>query len=313
MLKAIHELFKGGAQEATAEFRNHLRQTRSKAPPLRMELVAATDTAWLRAPAVEEIIERLAGIGFEPAGVVAVQGNDKVAMAGFVAPKHRSFATIPRTGEKAFVSFMSHFSDGTAVEYSNMPVPFEPPRPDWLIHRRHPGETPENLWAAFMAERPAKEAIETFRDGFGATNMENYARYQAWFSERGGATQDELAARFKAIGKLASGKEGEELLKMARSDEIESSLCNWWRLQKETPAPLEAVLDSLIIIHDELSPDLLINAYWCGTNDFRVKETEIAKGRPREAFARVVSERGGKLRKVLEKNTPLAADFYLPS
>jgi hypothetical protein len=234
-------------------------------------------------------------------------------MAGFVAPQHRVFATVPRTGDKAFVSFMSRFSDWSAIEFSNMPAPFEPPRPDWLTHRREVGASVEELWTTFLAARPSKETVATPIDGFGLANMENYSRYQEWLSERGGATRDELAARFKAIGKLPFGKEGDEFLKMARSDEVERSLCNWWRLQKETPAPLDAVLDSLIIIHDELSPDLLINAYWCGSNDFKVKETDLAQGRPREAFARVVSERGGKLRKVLEKNTPLEADFYLPS
>jgi hypothetical protein len=104
-----------------------------------------------------------------------------------------------------------------------------------------------------------------------------------------------------------------EILNMARSDEVERSLCNWWRLQLDTPFPLEQVLESLIIIHDELSPELLINAYWCATDDFKAKDADFAAAGPREAFGRVVSSRGARLRRVYQKRTPLEADFYLPA
>jgi hypothetical protein len=99
---------------------------------------------------------------------------------------------------------------------------------------------------------------------------------------------------------------------MARSDEAERALCNWWRLQSDPPVPLEQVLESLVIVHDEMIPDLLINAYWCATDDFKAKDADFAAGRPREAFARVVSSRGARLRGVYQKRTPLEADFYLP-
>ncbi len=148
--------------------------------------------------------------------------------------------------------------------------------------------------------------------GFAASNVDDFFRYQAWMAERGGATRDELATRYVAIGKLPIGEEGESFLNMARSDEVERSLCNWWRLRPDTSSELEQVLESLIIVHDEMTPDLLINAYWCGTDDFEAKDADFVAGTPREAFARVVSSRGASLRRVHQKRTPLEADFYLP-
>ncbi len=312
MLKLIEGMFKKRAEGATAEFRNHVRQVRSKTPPLRVELVATTDASWLDAPAVQQVVQDLVHIGFQLAGVLAVKGNDKAVMAGFAAPEHRASASIPKSGDRVFVSFISHFTDGSAFECSNMPVPFEPPCPDWLVRQRRVGASPQELWSSFLAERPAKGMTESTVSGFAASNVDDFFRYQAWMTERGGATRDELAARYKAVGKLPAGEEGESFLNMARNDEVERSLCNWWRMQANTPSPLEAVLESLIIVHDEMSPDLLINTYWCATDDFKAKDADFAAGRPREAFARAVSSRGARLRRVYQKRTPLEADFYLP-
>ena len=71
-------------------------------------------------------------------------------------------------------------------------------------------------------------------------------------------------------------------------------------------------MESLIIIHDELTPDLLAVPYWCGTGDYKARESDFADGTAREAFARTNTQRGGRLRKVAEKRTGLAADYYLP-
>lgn len=43
-----------------------------------------------------------------------------------------------------------------------------------------------------------------------------------------------------------------------------------------------------------------------------VTRWRITGGTLREAFARVVSNRGAPLRRVYQKRTPLEADFYLP-
>lgn len=312
MLKSIQQLFRKRADEATAGFKEHVLKIRSKTPPLKIELVAAADASWLEVPAAQQIVQQLARTGFQPAGVLAVKGNEKAVVAGFAAVEHRVYATIPKGGDPFFVSFISHFTDGTAFESSNQPVPMELPCPEWLVRRRHVGVSMQELWSAFLSERPAKDLAESTVAGFATSNTDDFFRYQAWMAERGGMTREELALRFKAIGKLPVGQEGESLLKMARNDEVERSLCNWWRLQKDAPSPLEAVLESLIIIHDEMSRDVVVNAYWCATYDFGVKEADFAEGSPREAFARVLSSRGSKLRRVHQKCTPLEADFYLP-
>ena len=273
----------------------------------------SSDTGWLEAPAYRELTDFLSKIGFEAAGVVAAKGNPRIAMAGFAAPQHASFATVPKHRAQAFVSFRSDFEDGSVFECSNMPVALEPPYPVWLTHRRRVGIPADALWSYFLEERPIKRMSEATLVRFLSSETEVMFRYQAWMAQRGGHTREELAARFRIGGKLPAGAEGETLLDFARNNEVEQALCNWWRLQADAPCPLEQVLDSLVIIHDELSPSQLVNAYWCSTNDYKAAEAVFDDGRARDAFARVVAARGARLRQVLQKRTPLDADFYLPS
>jgi hypothetical protein len=280
---------------------------------LRVELVAAVDASWVEAPAVRQAVQQLTQTGFQTAGVLAVKGNDRVTVAGFAAPQHQAYASMAKSGDNAFVTFDSHFSDGSIFEYSNAPVPFEVPCPDWFFRKRRVGASTTELWTAFLAERPAKALAECTVTGFAATSMDDVFRYQAWMAGRGGATRAELAVRFQAIGKLPAGEERESFLNAARSDEVDCSLCSWWRLQPDAPFALDEVLGSLIIVHDEMSLDWLANIYWAGTDDFKPKEPDFSASTPREAFARVVSNRGARLRRVYQKRTPLEADFYLPA
>jgi hypothetical protein len=313
MLKLIESMFRKKAEAATADFRNHIQQVRSRTQPLRIELVRSADAAWLDSEASRPIVDFLMQLGFQRAYVVAVKGNDKAVIAGFASPQHCVLASIPKGSAHVFLSFVTHFTDGCAFECSNMPFPFEPPCPEWLVRRRHTGTSPRDLWTAFLAARPSKPMQPAPPESFAESNVDDFFRYQVWMAERGGATREELETRYRAIGKLPAGEEAEGFLNMARSDEIERAMCSWWRLQSDAPCPLEQVMESLIVVHDELSPDLLINAYWCGTNDFKAKDQDFTTRSPREAFAGVVAGRGSLLRKVFEKRTSLQADFYLPS
>ena len=258
------------------------------------------------------MVDFLLQSGFQRAGVVVVRGNDKAIVAGFASPENRVMASISKGGDLVYLSFVSHFNDGSAFECTNMPVPFEPPYPEWFVHRRYTGASAQNLWSAFLSERPSKPMQPASPNLFAESSEDDFSRYQAWMAERGGATREELETRYKAIRKLPAGKEADNFLKMARHDEAERALCNWWRLQADAPYPLDQIIDTLIIIHDDLPSDLLINAYWYGSNDFKVKDADFSGGSPRDTFARVAANRGSAINRIFQKRTPLQADFYVP-
>ncbi len=301
------------AETAAAEYRNHLRQIRSRTQPVKIELVPSFDTEWLNNPAISGVTDYLQQSGFKPARVMALKGNANVVLAGLANLQQGAFAAIPKNGHQALVTFTTHYVDGTVFECSNAPVAFEPPCPKWLQRHRQSKMTPQDIWVFFIKNRPQSGVVPVTEEGVSQFNEQIFHRYQAWMAERGGASRDELEMSFRAIGKMpVAEEEAIPFLNMARSDEIERALCNWWRMQADAPIPIENILDSLLIIHDELPRELLINAYWCGTNDFYSKECQLAGTLPREAFAELNRQRGSPLRKVFEKSSPLKADFYLP-
>jgi hypothetical protein len=313
LLRLFETMLRKEGEAATAEFRNHIRQVRLKAKPLRIELVPSAETSWLETAPAGLVVEFLLQSGFESAGVFTIKGSEKAVVAGFAAAQHGVFATVLKGTTQPYVSLVSDFTDGSSFECSNMAVPFEMPCPEWLVRKRYTGASPQDLWSRFLAERPSKPMQAATAGSFADWCADAYFRYQVWMAERGGATRDELETRYRALGKLPAGEEADRFLDFARSNEIEQAMCNWWRLQSEAPYPLEQVLESLVIVHDELPPDLLLNAYLCWTNDFKVQEADFVGRSPREAFARTVEKRGGLLRMVFQKRTPLQADFYLPA
>lgn len=312
MLNDVKKQFMGEGREATAEYREHLREVRSKAPRLKFQLLPSSDTTWQAQPEAQALVAKLTAKGFHPAGSFAIQPAGQAAFTGFAQVQQGIHAALTHRGDKVFVGLVSRYADGRCVECTNMPIPFEPAYPAWHLCQRQIGASFEALLENLIRIRPKDSPLPAGPEDFAAKAQEDYSRYQAWDAERGGATVKELTARFKAAGKLPTGDEAKAFLVAARSDTVEKALCNWWRLQPSAPFPLEKVIDSLVIVHDDMTPDQLANAYWCATDDY-LKLEDFPKGGAREAFAQVVKQRNAPLRKIFEKRTPLLADFYLSS
>jgi hypothetical protein len=120
-LKLIEGLFRKRAEATTAQFRDHVRQVRTRSLPLRIDLISSSDTAWLDGLAARPVVEFLSQLGFQPAGVVTVKGNDNAVVAGYAAPHYAVYASISKGTDAVFLSFVSHFTDGSAFECIYLP------------------------------------------------------------------------------------------------------------------------------------------------------------------------------------------------
>ena len=309
MFASMLENLGNEAQSATAEFREHLRKQRLGAPSLTLKLVRVPDADCLKSPEAAQVLRKIGEDAY--AGTFTVEKMPQFVTLGFADGQAGAYVSILALGKHIFTSLQSICTDGRSREYTNMPAAFEAPRPEWMTHKRCPGSSFEEMRKMFMEGQPSNRASNVSVSEFPRVVEDEYARYQAWLAERGGLRRDELAQKLKAGGKLPGGDEGEELLNQMRADEIEKALANWWKLQAGTPAPMEDIADKLVVIHDEMPVDRVVNAYWCGTSDWKARDRDFV-GPPREAFAQVLRDRGAKLKKVLEKTTPLRADFYLP-
>lgn len=311
-LQSMEAQVRQQVEAATADWREHIAQIRRHAPPLRIELLPASDDAWLRTKHdAADAVAALRRDGFEPAGTFAVKGQAAMRFAGFAHPRRCTHATLIDAGNRLFVGLVRHGTDGCIEEITNLP-PGTTPLPDWIERAHLPGTGPVALLAALDASRhPGPWQSATAAD-FVSRSEEDYARHQAWLAERGGKTTAEVLAALKAANRLPDGDEGEELVRMTRNDEVEKSLWNWLRLQPNLPFAPDDVVTRLVIIYDDEPPGLLVNAWWSAGGDYRVKERELAVGPARAVFEQLARDRHPGLRKVLTKSTPLAADFWLP-
>jgi len=312
MIKLLGKILRKRAAEAIADYRAHLSQVRGKAPPLHLHLQPDPNRAWLDDATARPSVEFLRQRGFDLAGVYTIQGHSHVMVAGFGHPAQAIHTTLTRCNDALTLCFLSRFQDASLFEFTNLPAPYEQPLPEWLVRRRDASLEAPALLDKFLETRPQKPLLPAPVPAFARDLEADYTRYQTWLSDRGGATREELRARCQALEKLPEGADGERFLNLLHGSEIERSLYNWWRLQTQSSPSAGHPLEALVIIHDELPLDLLLNAYWCSTGDFKVKETDFLGAPPREAFARLVVSREAKLKRVLEKRSPIAADFYLP-
>ncbi len=72
-------------------------------------------------------------------------------------------------------------------------------------------------------------------------------------------------------------------------------------------------MESLVIIHDDLTPDLLLQDCWRISENYRFKERDLPDLPPREAWAKLMKDLENPMTKVLEKRTGFPADYYLPA
>jgi hypothetical protein len=299
----------GKVRKAAEEFRAHVIGVRRRPLPLSISVVPAEDAAWTQQPAALERFQALERNGFVPAGCFQVPQLPAYLLCGWVHPTENVQASVEQSGERINLALASRLTDGREFSVRDYPANPGLARPPWDVVEHHPGLPADALIATFFQRRPTVATRPLRPEDFPSLVEEEFRQVQMWRAARGGWT----FAQIKLQKGLPETAETTEELWMERHDSAELWLFNWLRLQPGLPFAPEEVLERLVIVHDDLTPDLLVNAWWVATMDFKAKERLFAEGPPREAFARVNEERGRKLSRVLQKNTGFTADFYLPA
>jgi len=304
------ELF-AEAEKATAEYREHLKTVRSKAPPARMVFVRSATPTLLSGPDAKQKVESLRTAGFVPIGEFEVVSGMKFKLAGFMNPDLRAYAILAPVRNTLNCEFVAEYADNTSL-CVNTSVQFNwMLQPPWRRVIQIAAQSVEELLQVFKANLGDRERLPVSAESYERNLGPDADRSSLWRNDRGGYSTEEL----KALARLSqpSLAEDPEWFANFRMESVDKALFNWLRAQEGLNFAPDAVMDSLLIIHDELEPETLSVAYWSGTSDFKAKAELFAAGVPREAFARVVRERGAPLTKVATKATRLAADYYLPA
>lgn len=299
----------GKVKEATEQFRQHVVQVRRKAPPLEIRLIPDTETEWIRKTPVQDRGLALKLAGFVACGTFRADPIPDFRISGFIHPEDGIRAQITESVERIALVLCSHYHDGTSFNLSDGTPKPGARQPPWRLGGCEPEMPAEDLIRQFKRLRPQSGLQSLGPEDFIGREEEDFRRVQAWRSERGGWTIAEL----KAQKGLKEEDETSDEIRMLRFNTADMWLFNWLRAQRNLPFRPEEEIENLVIIHDDLTPDLLINAWWIVSHDFKAKEDLFVDGPARDAFSRVNREKGKKLRLVFQKTSALAADFYLPA
>ncbi len=281
---------------------------RKKLPPLELARVASDDRAWLAEPEAARRIQALHDAGFTDGAMWGYVGIANLLTFDLIDPTGSVCASVSRQGTRHILELEQHLADGsihsandTEAARGMSPAPFR-----HLQNR--PGIAPELLIADFLAEARARDSIRSSLEQFRQRGTEAFRRTQTWRAERGGWSLDETRAQ---LGLPANSPVTDELNGSWMEIRERWFTC-WLRLQPDLPFDLDAQLGSFICVHDDSDRDMLLLQWIAVTEDAGVRRTDLAEGRPREAFERVNRSRGEPLARVVQKTTAPAADFYLP-
>jgi hypothetical protein len=311
VFKQLEDEFRAEAEGACTEYRQHVRQVRAKASPPRMIVQPAQDESFVRAAEAQERIAQLTQAGFVPAGLFETLGSSGAKLAAFLHAEHRVYAVLTFSKDTIDCDIDADYPDGTeflvtsATRYAWMQ------QPPWKTTLRTESKTIAELLQVFLENAPKQERGPVSAEQFARALQPNLNRAMDWRNDIGGLDRDELKALL--VQQNPAKATDDEGLSSYRLDTIDRALFNWLRIQDNLGFDPNGVMDNLIIVHEELAPELLATAYWAGTGDFKAKAADFSEGGRREAFGRVVAERGAKLRKVAEKKSGLPADYYLPA
>jgi hypothetical protein len=84
-------------------------------------------------------------------------------------------------------------------------------------------------------------------------------------------------------------------------------------MQPEWQDKVDELLETMVIVHEGHTPDLLANNWMASTKLLKPREENFAGEKPLEAFAKVNKEFGQPLQRFAQKRTGFQADFYLPN
>jgi hypothetical protein len=291
------------------EFKAHVQQIRRSLPPMKVCVLPADDLDWTAEPIARIRIEALRASGFQELGGFRLDTIPNYSFVGFIHAAQAAQAQVTRTGANTVLEMSSLYTDGT--EFGDLDLAAKPgyPSAPWTTIRRRPELAPDELIKDFLESRPPQGLVAVTSDSFASRIEEGFHRLQCWRAERGGFT----AAELRQMQGLADDAESWEKAEMLRHDHAQRWLCNWLAAHPDSGVRLSDVLDTLVIVYDEMSADLLANAWWCGTGDIGLRSTEFAGGKPLEVFCELNRRRGAPLRLACQKPPPFAADFYLPN
>ena len=276
-------------------------------PPFRIQLDPSSDNAWTSSKEVQRLAQELAAAGFTPSGTYDIRGIAGARMMIFCHDGSDVMGSVVGLGKKVWLEVKTVLVSGRSISISTGESFDLPQRPgsEYL-----PPAAPNvsALHEQVLRARGSALALPLSSDMLAPLAEQEYAKHANWIAERGGYTREEIC-RVIVRGKKPDHPD----VYFVREQLVRKALANWWILQSDVPRiEPEDFHNCVTIIHDDLLRDTPDYVFSDASGDW---DAEIKKvpGHlpPREAFALLNQMRGEPLVRVVEKTTPLEADFYV--
>ncbi len=303
----------GEAREALQQLVESRVEDRRNAPALECPIREIDRPAWLGDEPFVDWIQALEGRGFQLCGTYE-RPDLHCELAALGHPELNCGATLYCLPGIQIMEFFSASESGDVREASNYAPARFAALPEWFEMRVEYSGGMEKQLDRFLEGHNADACSPVNSESYVALTRDIHHRLTAWKIERGGETWDELRKQMEAGGHLPEDPDEQaDFMDVVRRNDAERHLSAWWKLQSDAPRPLEEVMETLVIIHDDLTPDLLLQDYWRVSENYRFRERDLPDLPPREAWGKLMTELGNPMRKVMEKKTGFPADYYLPA
>lgn len=278
-------------------------------PPFKLKLTPVEgEPEWLAQPEVKRRLDGLKGCGFRVTGVYELEGMFDAYTVGMVQPDTHVLGAVHWLKQHACTDLVCRYADDTSITYCDHAQGAAFARPPQHAIVRDAGAAAGALYQRLLAERRA-DVTPVTADDFVPRFEKAYDESMVWQAERGGYTLEEIRA--EALRGTPDGDP--QIIEDIHQKFAGHALTNWLSMQPDRPEPWDEKELGLVIVHDDLTMRQVTNLINESVdNDDAVAEDQVAQAgaTPRQAFAAINAELEGRFRKVGEKKTPRAADFY---
>ena len=291
-------------REQANEFRMHLLAQRASAPVVRTTVRPGPEEA-LQQPEVAAQRAALELGGYRLKGVFAFENLPGFTVVLFDHPQDGTIASI-NCGKDLLTELAAEYSDGRGFYVRDKPAARGLTPPPWATYLYEPGRSVPELIDIFQAKRPRGNERKSHADAPAQLATE-FRRVQLWRMERGGWNRDEVQMQMGVTDQLAQEDElGEACLNIR-----EKWLYAWFK--DNHPELADELMESLIIVHDELNSTFSFMLWVTGGGDPAVRREQFEGINSRDAVSLVNHANGQPLTLIARKAEGYRADFYRPS
>jgi hypothetical protein len=285
------------------EYREHLVAQRKMAPVTDSSTKSASREI-LNRPELAERRKALEAAGYKLQGVYEFERIPNFLQVLFLHEENGTTGTIS-IGKTITTEVDAVYPNGGIFAVRDTAPSAGLTTAPWINLRYEPGLDITKLLAVFEKERPPGHVEQTEQEAVESL-ANDFKRIQEWRLERGGWNWEEVQAQLQI--KDAEGHEDQ--IAEACANVREKWLYAWFK--EKDPELAEQLLESVVIIHDELDRSILQCLWMMGGGSPNVRAEEFREGVPRQVFKKLNEAHGQPLVLVAQKTEGYLGDFYAP-